>query len=518
MPIQKIDSYMAEMSMYISKATLDKGVMKWAAVNSDTAPDTYDERMSLELYEDFIQNINDEVSLPTQFRAGVCSDYWCGGMPYLSVSHYPDLNGHAVPGEPLELFVDGEKLKARGILFDSPLGHSVWRSLKEDKVKLSEEKIRISIGFLDLAHKHGEDGEIFVRDGLIALCPQCLDGVGDKVYVKGYLVHLALTRVPVNKRTEMVLEEKSDMATKKTRKEDAASIIGETLAEEIETKQKAVTQRSAALIEMSDADPKIEEPIVEAPAIDTASMEEKSETPAVVEEKHMDDGYSVNLPYGGATSMKDAAKAKETAEEMIHVMDMFSMFQNVAWNIIDRGDITDKKAAFAKAVDEFKSMLAAKAMLEFSVVQKSEETEDHPLRPALDTLLDSIDNTLVLDADINGKLLAINPALQELGTAITDFVTTKSAKAIEPPAPISDNDNLLAKLQNIIQPLSASVQALNEKVGILESRASVQSVEVKTRIPAPRTLTANTVNKAITEQPKRSSLTNIIRKSVGLPE
>lgn len=517
MPIQKTDSYMAEMSMYISKATLDKGVMKWAAVNSDTAPDSYDEKMSLELYENFIENINSELPLPEQFKAGVCSDYWCGGMPYLSVSHYPDLNGQAVPGEPLELFVDGEKLKARGILFDSPLGHSVWRSLKEDKVKSSEEKIRISIGFLDLTHKHGDDGELFVRDGLMSLCPQCLEGVGDKVYVKGYLVHLALTRVPVNKRTEMVLEEKSEMATKKTRKEDAASIVGKDLAEEIEVKQKAVAQKSDALIEMSDAEPGVEEPVLE---IDTTLTEKKSEisTP-VVDEKSVDTSYAMNLPYGGATSMKDAAKAKETAEEMIHVMDMFSMFQNVAWNIIDRSDITDKKAAFAKAVDEFKSMLAAKAMLEFSVVQKSEEIEEHPLQPALDVLLDSIDNTLVLDADVNGKLLAINPALQELGTAITDFVTTKSAKANdEPPAPISNNDNLLEKLQNIIQPLSESVQALSEKVGILESRASAQSVEVKPRIPAPRTLTANIVNKAVAAQPKQGSLTSIIRKSVGLPE
>lgn len=198
---------LAEFSMYITKAVLDGKTMRWAAVNSDTDPDSHEERMSLELYQDFISHINNHEDIPEIFRSGACSNYWCGGMPYLSISHYPDLNGQAVPGEPKELFIDGNKLKAKGILFNSPLGHAVFRSLKEDKHRNSEDKIRISIGFLDLAHRHG-NGKLWVRDSLYAVCPECLSGVGDKVYVKGYLVHLALTRVPVNKRTKMVLEEK----------------------------------------------------------------------------------------------------------------------------------------------------------------------------------------------------------------------------------------------------------------------------------------------------------------------
>jgi len=200
---------LSEFSMYISKASLDKGVMRWTAVNSDTQRDSYQERMSLELFEDFISRIRNEQEIPQPFRQLACSEYWCGGMPYVSISHYSDQGGKAVPGEVLELFVDGDKLKAKGILFDNPLGLSVWKSLREDKEKSPDEKIRISIGFLDLAHKHG-DGQVWVREGLYSICPECLEGVEDKTYMQGYLVHLALTRVPVNTRTKMVMEEEED--------------------------------------------------------------------------------------------------------------------------------------------------------------------------------------------------------------------------------------------------------------------------------------------------------------------
>lgn len=160
----KKSDIMAEMSMYITKSSMDGKVMRWSAVNSDTDPDSYTERMSYELFADFIDHINKKDDVPEIFRAGVYSNYWKGGMPYVSVSHYPDLNGQAVPGKPTKIFVDGDvkraKLKANGVLYDSPLGHSVYRALQEDKNKSPDDRIRISIGFLDLAHKHGENGKL----------------------------------------------------------------------------------------------------------------------------------------------------------------------------------------------------------------------------------------------------------------------------------------------------------------------------------------------------------------------
>jgi hypothetical protein len=506
--------------MYITKANTDeKGVMRWSAVNSDTDYDSYQERMSLELYQDFLAHIEEE-GLPAVYKNVACSDFWCGGMPYVSVSHYPDLNGSAVPGEVLEIYVDGNtegaKLKAKGYLFDSPLGHSVYRSLKEDKIKPPEEKIRISIGFLDLAHRHG-DGEMWVREGLYDICPDCLEGVGNKVYCKGYLVHLALTRVPVNKRTEMVLEEKS--MPKKTRKDDAASIVGKELAEEIEAKSKISAQKSDVLIEMSEAETTeevTEEVAVETPEVPAEEpIVEESEAAPVAEEvveKNMDTGY--NLPYGGAVSMKDAQKARETAEEMVHVMDMFSMFQNVAWNIIDRDDVTDKKAAFSKAVDEFKSMLAAKAMLEFGMVEKSEQS--HELQPVLDALVETVDNSVQLNDTERGE--AINPAMQTLGTAIMDYLNRKSVVS-ESPAQNENTDNLLENITKLIQPLTESVQELKNQVGVLEAKSNAGSVNVqKPRIPQPRTMSSAVIKKTEAEQPKPGSLKSIIRRSVGIEQ
>ena len=209
------DKSLVEMnSMFITKSVESNGLRKWAAVNSDTDPDLYGERMSLELYRKMLSYIKDEVPPPAHFKSMVCSDYWCGGMPYVSLAHYPDLNGKAVPGETLELFIDGKQLKAKGIMNNTPLGNAVWKSLKKDEnLSNDENKIRISIAFLDLAHKHGENGKVFVRESDTSVCAECKKGVGDKIYLDGYLVHLALTRVPVNPRT--IMEE--DIMAKKSK-------------------------------------------------------------------------------------------------------------------------------------------------------------------------------------------------------------------------------------------------------------------------------------------------------------
>ena len=528
-------SELIEFSMHITKASLDSGIMRWAATNSDADWDSYNERMSLELYADFLEYINGEKELAEEFKSIVYSDYWKGGMPYLSISHYPDLNGKAVPGKPLEVFVDGIKLKAKGILFDSPLGHSVYRSLKEDKNKNSEDKIRISIGFLDLAHKHGENGNVWVRQDN-SICLECLSGIGDKIYVKGCLVHLALTRVPVNKRTEMVLEEKADMTKKKTRKEDAASIVGEEEATKIEMASQISKQRSDVLVEMSDVtDEETKELIDETEGKTEIEESVNQENPVPVEETEKSDtepeevekaepmmAEPMMLPYGGATSMKEAESYVSAQKEAIHLMDMWSVFSNVVWNIMDRSDVDDKRAVLKKAVDEFKSALSAKAMLTFSeaTVSKSEvagktETHRHELQPAVDSLLEIVDNSLVLESN-EQRAEVLNPAMQTLGKAITDWIESKSV-AQEPPAQNNNENNLLKDIRELIQPISDGVKELSQRVGVLEAKATVQSVEPKPRIPTPRTFPPQIATKSVaTEIKKPLSVDEIAKKSVGL--
>lgn len=628
--VKKSEDVLQEFSMYITKASFDNGVMRWAATNSDTDFDSYEERMSLDLYKDFIVHIQNEEPLPEQFKSVACSSYWCGGMPYLSVSHYPDLNGSAVPGEPLELFIDGQKLKAKGVLFDTPLGHSVHRALKEDKYKNPENKIRISIGFLDLAHKHGENGKVWTRDSLFALCPDCLQGIGNKIYVKGYLVHLALTRVPVNRRTEMVLEEKSDMTKKITRKEDAASIVGNELADEIEMKQKAMPQRSDALVEMSDSEEPTEEEtnelieevegeqpveVVEESEAVVEDAQRKDVTPAdkkraekkygdvtyadpankkypVDTEEHIKAAWSYihmpknakkyspaevaaikkriiaawkrviggeppsvegkseaeimtilglteesmdgdgtdpedqadtnevpmmnNLPFGGATSMQDAQKFMDAKDEMMYVLDSWNVFQNVAWNIMQREDCVDKKSALSNAVSEFQKVLAAKAMVLFSAPAKAEEEKpSHGLQSAIDGLIESVDNSLQLDANLNEKLASINPALQQLGEGIRQYVETKSQAVVEE-KPVPQNENLLEEMKNLFQPVVESVKTLSDRVGVLEAKATTNMAEPKPRIPQPRTISAEVYKSVAQPENKPMSIKDIARKSVGL--
>lgn len=484
MPQTSNSKPLIEIPMFITKAVKDGKVMKWAAVNSDTDPDSYAERMSVGLYQDFLSRINNKEPVPI-FKS-ITSKFWQGGMPYLSISHYPDIEGQAVPGEPLEIYIDGNnqkaKLKAKGILYDTPLGHSVFRSLAADKDKDPEEKIRISIGFLDLAHKHGDDGELWERKSATSLCPECLQGVGQKIYVKGYLVHLALTRVPVNKRTEMVLEEKAEMAKKKiTRVEDAASIVGEDLANEIDAKSKTVALKSDVLIEMSEA------PVEEAVA-EVAEVEVPVEP--VVEEP-----------------VEPAAEQPEPIEPVAEPVE--EAVEEVAEPV-------------AKSEFEVKVLEMLTALTEKPIVaeEKSELVGDaHPLKSTLDALLSAVDNSLGLEGDVNAKLAFINAPLQEVGQAITDYVTSKSVATNEPPAPDKNNDNLIDEIKSLIQPVLKSVSDVNERLGLLEAKSGAANVEVRNRIPQPRShqLPANLVAKS-EPATKPGSLRDIINKSVGITE
>lgn len=245
-------SEFAEFSMSIVKASFDKEnqMMRWRSVNSDTDPDLYDEAMSPELFQDFVNRIENKTPVPEPFDALICEDEWCGGMPYLSLAHYKSGTGKKnVPGEPDSVYVDGAMLKSTGYLYNNPLGKRVFDALNADLYKKKsdgtpavppDKRVRISIGFLDLQHKHQlDDGteQVFDRTDVGQICHLCSANIGRKIYTKGVLVHLALTRVPVNPRTLMEMEK--SMGAIVTKKDDAASIIGEDLVEELENKSLA---------------------------------------------------------------------------------------------------------------------------------------------------------------------------------------------------------------------------------------------------------------------------------------
>jgi len=234
---------LAEFSMTITKASIPNKAdrtMRIRMVSSDTGEDVFEEKMSKELFDDFVTRIDDNSPVPEPFDV-VCEDGWEGGMPYLSVSHYKSGNGANVPGMPEKVYVDGEMLKSSAILNDTPLGLAVWKSICtdiEERSKPLEERsyknpVRVSIGFLDLEHKHeieGEDDYVFTRTELKQTCPKCEEDVKGKVYLKGQLVHLAFTRAPANPRTSVEVYRMGEEI--ETKWDDAKSIIGD-LAEEL---------------------------------------------------------------------------------------------------------------------------------------------------------------------------------------------------------------------------------------------------------------------------------------------
>ena len=260
---------LSEFSLTIKRAAFDKatGEMRWRADASDIDADTHNDSMTLELFNDFIGHIDGNKDAPEEFQ----TDFWKGGMPYLSVSHYDDLNGDGVPGPVEAVYMDGSFLKAKGQYSDTPLGRACFRSICDDLYNEESEvenKVRISIAFLDWMHKHKSNGFLFEREELSDICPECIiemirgESEG-KEFLKGQLVHLAHTRVPVNERTLMEVDKSMT-----TRKEDATSIVGEELAEELEEQSKLVGKSEALVIKAE------EEVIAEAP-IEKAKKDKK---------------------------------------------------------------------------------------------------------------------------------------------------------------------------------------------------------------------------------------------------
>ena len=278
-----------EFSLYINKASFDKSAadpndrMRWFAVASDTDPDSYEDSMSLELYSDFMNRIESKELPPERHR----SDYWSGGMPYLSISHYLDLNGEGVPGPVDSIYVDGKCLKAKGRFYDNELGRTCFDAICKDlysEEKSDLDKVRISIAFLDWAHRHKSTGYEFVRQSLSDICPECqkeslLSNGEGLEFLKGHLIHLALTRVPVNKRT-LIERLEEDMVTQV---EDAETIVGKEKAEELETKQ-AEIGKSEALVIKAEQEETVE---VKAEQCDDEDEEEKKKKAKEEEEKSL---------------------------------------------------------------------------------------------------------------------------------------------------------------------------------------------------------------------------------------
>lgn len=428
--------------------------MCWSAVSSDVDWDLYGEKMSLTLYKNMISKINNKVPPPEFYKDEVISDYWQGGMPYLSIAHFPDGNGKAVPGEVHKLYVDGNKLKAKGLLFENPLGIAVWKSLKKDELNyknlIDEDRIRISIAFIDLAHKHGKDGKVFHRKSKTDVCAECSSGKGEKIYLDGYLVHLALTRVPVNPRTLMEID--NPMATKSkkitTRKEDAESILGDSsLVDEIV--EATLETKSDVLVEMSEAE-------TEAPLVEESKGDKKP-----VDEENGD----------------EEKKDKEYKKMSLSDEDI----ERIALKV--------------------KSLIPEPPIVEAS--------QRDVLEVELDNLYSSVMEAKAQPSTLEEKLMAIQPALSQVAEVIKSVVKDASA----PTTTVQADANL--QIIEALQSLTNEIKDIKTEVATLKAQ-SVPSSE--NRVPVPRSVVVKALpNEQVITSMKVGSVRNIVRRSTGLP-
>ncbi len=204
--LKRVTPAVAIAQMYITRVGRDRqtGKLKWYSSASGIERDLYDERMSVTLFKDFIKRVEKREEVPSPFA----SKAWNGGLPYLSVAHYLDLEGKGIAGDTEQVYVDGEVFKAKGLFRDTPMGLAAYKSIRRDidsKAPL-EKRVRISIAFVDWAHEHEGFGD-FSRSSLIDRCDMCDRGLGEKIYRAGQLVHLALTRRPAYPQANIALEE-----------------------------------------------------------------------------------------------------------------------------------------------------------------------------------------------------------------------------------------------------------------------------------------------------------------------
>ena len=431
----------------ITKASIDQesGEKRWACVASDTGVDQLNDEMHKSLFDSFLHRIKANVEVPPPWQ----SEYWKGGTPYMSLSHYSDANGKAVPGEVQSVYLDGSLLKAKGRFTDTPLGEAAYKSVRESyqKVKSGAEgfqPVRISIGFLDYKHTHKASGYVFERKSFAEHCPECKkefiaeirgQARSGVIYQDGQLIHLALTRVPVNQRTMIGLDTEV-VRSMGTMKQDAASIVGEELAEEIEEMDGEMDE------EMRKKHPKSPK---------KSLVTKSEETPAVIQEAER------------YYSMAERVKVHPANT----VTDIFSSLVETVWDIAQFGDYPtaeSRKSAVRQAVNETSEMITVRGL---SIMDGLNLNTTAPLVPEVkveETPLDKAYAALKAKVESVDKSKAEN--MSELGAEYEAFASViRSQFAVaSPEAPKQETSDVGAVIERALAPLVAEIANLKGQI------------------------------------------------------
>lgn len=409
----------AEVSLTITKASLqDDGTMRWQAVASDTETDRTGECTSLALFKDWIERAATGKSAPFLPPAR---------KPFLGVSHYPDLGGYGEAGPTDEMYIDGNRFKAAGTFYPDemhPLGKALFEAVRKEREMVQRgetlpQPIRISAAWWDLAHSHGNF--IFERKSLSDVCPMCAQGAGDKTYLKGQLDHFAATRVPINPRTALALEEKSMT----TRKQDAGSIIDDELAEELEQRARLVgkseTEGDGLVVKADEAE------------VQQGDMGEMEDEP-------------------GPMSFAELDAKMRAGEMMMQAHSNYGMFQEVMRNILEYSKPDEMKGRIQTALSEFSDRVAAlKAAVEDAYLVQPEE--DYTMATEEPTGIEEAVELLTDATTGDGTREARLQKAQEAFNALAEVVKAK-IDVVAPPDPNAEiNKAILEKLDLIASKL-----------------------------------------------------------------
>lgn len=566
-------SSVAHEDLYITRVAKDPktGVRRWFATSSGTKKDAYGEYMTVDLFQDFVRRITDREPAPKVFT----SKAWDGGNPYLGVAHYLDLDGEAIVGDTERVYIDTDILKAKGTFRDTPLAQKAFESIKRDIERDTppDERVRISIAFVDFAHDHRGVGT-FIRKTLADHCDMCDKGVGEKVYRQGHLVHLALTRRPAYAETAIELEERS-MSTKR---DDAASIVGDDLADELEKKAKSgLTARSAgidsgAVVIKADEAAQLGDSKPTGPpeaSLDKPASKSTGTASDVGKEEELTEESATRRGYlGGAMTLSAAETFLTRSDNRPVLLDSWGVLAGVLSNIA-ASPATNKPSAIREVLGDFQSNIdlqTAKALTTLTdfITEKAEggetvETpnepqvpeaapevaavpvpatpevapvevkpaeevkpeEKHILDPAMTAFRAAYDKAMALPVDAQARLTMLQPAMDALGDVVLRSVHGASAAA-EPAAsgtpsvPAMTPEQVRQTVAEEIAPLRAMLEAA------LTSRAAAPAGPTVMRtglVPQPRALRpAQLTSRSTgeTPQPRGGGLHSVIRRSVGL--
>jgi len=541
------------MDMFITKVVKDRqtGIRRWFATSSGVKRDQYNERMSVELFDDFIHRIEEREKPPEIFM----SRAWQGGLPYLGVAHYLDLDGFGIAGDTEQVWRDRTVFKAKGTFRDTPIADASYNSIKKDIENhvAPENRVRVSIAFVDWGHEHEGHGS-FERKSLIDRCGYCEQGIGEKIYRKGHLVHFAQTRRPAYLETEITLLEERSMASKSKRHEDAASIVGEEMADELEAKSAGLTER----VEGIDPSAIVVRQEEEA-APESCEGLEGDELATCLERKRArgegaeaPEGPVVLASLGGAKNL-DEADAFLAKSDGRGLLDSWAVMASVICNIAGE----DKQKEIVGVINDFQSrldILALKAIMsvndmiervsEEPVVEKQrpnlppipeecrglggdelsaclkqhagemagEAGEEapvertHPLDEALDAFKNSFNAVMEESSTEQERLVKLQEPFTLLGDAVRKSV-------IEPVIMSEDTSAIVKAVQDAVAPIHQKLALLEQKLitgSVVERKAPTAPVRRSLVLP-PAT---GTIRRREPNKPR--PLREVIRRSVGI--